>query len=345
MSFVLWFLLLFVPVATTYAQSEPAARADVIRRHDAQLRNDATSKAFGSCVPTLPPAGNTPSEPAYVLFASWDDRTSSSDRFQLAVWHLACDGTVVVRVTPLQGTPFICSSSFVAIQGGRQYDSPKLVTARGSSSFCGDLHVATSFYLDQWSFGPTFDTAAAFTLIFEGVWTNFSLAVGGYVPPPPPPTLVSAVEFYNTNLRHYFVTASSAEASLIDAGGAGPGWGRTGYSFRVHNTPEPNTVGVCRFYGTPGIGPNSHFYTINPAECAAVKTDAGWTYEGIAFYAFPANLTQCPTGTIPLYRAYNGRWQQNDSNHRFTTDMLVYAQMVTQGWRGEGLVMCVLPPT
>ena len=40
------------------------------------------------------------------------------------------------------------------------------------------------------------------------------------------------VEFYNTNLDHYFITADTNEAAQIDGGSAGPGWSRTGNSFR-----------------------------------------------------------------------------------------------------------------
>src|SRR5205814_4854662 len=102
-----------------------------------------------------------------------------------------------------------------------------------------------------------------------------------------PVSPVVAVEYFNVNLRHYFVTAGTAEQASIDTGGAGPGWQRTGNSFRVWVAETGVPVGaaaVCRFYGTPGRGPNSHFYTANPAECASVKRDPGWTYEGIAFY-------------------------------------------------------------
>ena len=41
---------------------------------------------------------------------------------------------------------------------------------------------------------------------------------------------------------------------------------------------------VCRFFGTPGKGLNSHFYTADAAECAKVKTLPAWTFEAIAFY-------------------------------------------------------------
>ncbi|MBK9608551.1 MAG: hypothetical protein IPO58_19735 [Betaproteobacteria bacterium] len=151
------------------------------------------------------------------------------------------------------------------------------------------------------------------------------------------------VEFYNTTLGHYFITSGQGEISAIEAGAAGPGWQRTGYGFRVY-IPEsgipPTAVPACRFYGTPGRGPNSHFYTPNASECAGVKLDPGWSYEGIAFHVYAAANGQCAAGRQPIYRVYNNRFAQNDSNHRYTTDSTVYAQMQAQGWLPEGVVMC-----
>lgn len=154
------------------------------------------------------------------------------------------------------------------------------------------------------------------------------------------------IEFYNVNLKHYFVTAEQAEATAIDNGSAGAGWVRTGFSYNVYSGAQISEVKaatanpVCRFYGTPGVGPNSHFYTVDAAECAAVKRDPGWTYEGIAYYIQPPQFGSCPTGTQPIYRVYNNRAQQNDSNHRFTTNPATYQQMGDQGWSMEGVVMC-----
>ena len=165
--------------------------------------------------------------------------------------------------------------------------------------------------------------------------------------PPPPGT--PTVEFYNTTLKHYFVTASQAEAAGIDNGAAGPGWVRTGYSYDVQGFPVNAqsaqakaffTNPVCRFYGTPGVGPNSHFYTVDDAECTAVKRDPGWFYEGIAYHVQPPVAGNCPAGTQPIFRLYNDRAKFNDSNHRFVTNLSTFQQMGERGWSMEGLVMC-----
>ena len=165
-------------------------------------------------------------------------------------------------------------------------------------------------------------------------------------PPPPPPMTKQTVEFYNVSLNHYFVTAEVAEATAIDNGSAGPGWVRTGFSYNVFGAAQVAglkagvTNPVCRFYGTPGVGPNSHFYTADDAECIIVKRDPGWFYEGIAYHIQQPQFGNCPAGTQPIYRAYNLRAQANDSNHRFITNPATFLAMGDQGWSMEGLVMC-----
>ena len=162
------------------------------------------------------------------------------------------------------------------------------------------------------------------------------------------------VEFYNSILAHYFVTAALAEAVAIEMGSAGPGWERTGFSFK-----SGGTTPVCRFYGNANLnvatgkiyGPNSHFYTADPRECSELKalytpTDKSWKFEGNDFATttplFAANgFTTCPAGTIPVYRAYNNGFAQGiDSNHRLTPSLVAYTEMLFAGWIGEGIAMC-----
>jgi serine protease len=50
--------------------------------------------------------------------------------------------------------------------------------------------------------------------------------------------------------------------------------------------------------------------------------------------------SSCAESETPVFRAYNNRWPQNDSNHRYTADTGVYAQMTALGWAGEGVVFC-----
>ncbi|CAG9933905.1 hypothetical protein [Candidatus Nitrotoga arctica] len=152
------------------------------------------------------------------------------------------------------------------------------------------------------------------------------------------------VEFYNTNLDHYFITADAGEAAGIDGGSAGPGWIRTGNSFK-----SGGSTPVCRFYGSQVPGPNSHFYTLAGSECDGLKqlqaitpaTQKRWNFESLDFVSTPPINGTCPTGTVPVYRAYNNGFAQGiDSNHRFSSDAAAIQEVVMRGWINEGVVMC-----
>ena len=88
----------------------------------------------------------------------------------------------------------------------------------------------------------------------------------------------TAIEYYNATLNHYFMTAFTDEQASLDAG-VPPGWKRTGASFPAYSANGSGLATVCRFFGTPGLGVNSHFYTAFDFECAAVKQLAGCTFE------------------------------------------------------------------
>jgi hypothetical protein len=155
------------------------------------------------------------------------------------------------------------------------------------------------------------------------------------------PGLESGVtEFFNTGLNHYFLTANAIEAQSIDAGGSGPGWTRTGNVFK-----SGGSNAVCRFYGVQTAGgPNGHFYTADPAECDQVKVDPGWHFESLDFAITPPLAGGvCPQGLVNVYRAYNKRFAEHDSNHRITTNFNAYQQQIAAGWQGEGVVMCAEP--
>lgn len=165
----------------------------------------------------------------------------------------------------------------------------------------------------------------------------------------------TVTEFYQENLDHYFISAGADEIDGLDAG-AGGGWKRTGQSFhawlRQADAPA-GAVPVCRFYAA---GPNSHFYTADASECSMLqalerqqRADAaargvrflGWGFENIAFFTVPAVNGACPAGTEPVWRSYNNRATENDSNHRFTADARQRAAM--QGWADEGVAFCSPP--
>lgn len=160
------------------------------------------------------------------------------------------------------------------------------------------------------------------------------------------------VEFHAPELDHYFITAGSAEQALVDSGAVGH-WERTGKSFAAGGTAQ-----VCRFYGNSAIdpatgmpyGPNSHFYTLDPAECAALRSayraDApSWRFEAHDFWSTPPQGGQCSPPQATVLRAYNqGSARGGVPNHRYTTDLGAYFETVARGWAAEGAAMCAPPP-
>ena len=42
----------------------------------------------------------------------------------------------------------------------------------------------------------------------------------------------------------------------------------------------------------------------------------------------------------PVWRLYNDRFAQADSNHRFVASPDTYRHMIANGWIGEGVAFC-----
>jgi hypothetical protein len=132
-----------------------------------------------------------------------------------------------------------------------------------------------------------------------------------------------------------------ADIDALDSGRI-PGWSRTGGEFFVYATGGAGLSPVCRFYIPPQHG-NSHFFSADPSECARIQSLIGVdpNYSGYiletpaAFHiALPNVFTgACPASTTPVYRLWNAR---ADSNHRYTTDPVVKAQMQAIGYIAEG---------
>ena len=165
----------------------------------------------------------------------------------------------------------------------------------------------------------------------------------------PPPAAVTVIEFRHAAWDTYFYTGDGAEIAALDASPSGA-WQRTGASFGASAAsgcaPAEEAQAVYRFFGTPGVGPRSHFFTRGREECHAVDRTQHWTYEGVAFWAgVPTADGTCKaasdgTARVPLYRL----WRPfGESAHRLTPDRAVVDLMTAQGWVDEGARMCVHP--
>jgi hypothetical protein len=166
---------------------------------------------------------------------------------------------------------------------------------------------------------------------------SFSVAAGSGVK-------AAAVEYYYAAFDHYFVTAIPDEIAKLD-NGTFAGWVRTGQSFNVYADAPAGSAAVCRFFSTAFAPKSSHFYTPDATECAAVKANPSWQFEGVVFaIPVPDVAGSCLAGTVPVYRLYNSG-QGAAPNHRYTTSLATRASMLAKGWISEGygplgVIMC-----
>lgn len=151
------------------------------------------------------------------------------------------------------------------------------------------------------------------------------------------PGTVAVIEYYHAGFDHYFITADAREIARLDDGTT-PGWTRTGFQFDAYATPHASSAPVCRFFSTAFAPKSSHFYTPFAGECALLKTDSAWMLESADAFDMdlPASDGTCAPRAAPVYRLYNNG-QGGAPNHRFTTDAVVRAQMLVQGWVQEGI--------
>ncbi len=168
-----------------------------------------------------------------------------------------------------------------------------------------------------------------------------------------PNTPKTLTEYIYNPLNYYFLTSRDTEKAALDAL---PGWARTGQSFSTRSFADPGALGISRYYfdqiamsQTRG----SHFYTLVDSEktaLAALNPNNQASprlpyYEGIDSYAFLPVIEgvggSCAAGQVPVYRAFRGQTRfPDDPNHRFTTSLTLYNQLVAQGWDGEGVKLC-----
>ncbi len=156
--------------------------------------------------------------------------------------------------------------------------------------------------------------------------------------PPSSPGKALAVEYFNAQFGHYFITANPQEVANLDAG-LPPGWARTGQSFSVFTAQGAGLTAVCRFFSGQAFAPkSSHFYAPRGLGCEALLPSSPvWAFEGDVFYSYlPDDAGACPDGNVPVYRLYN-QGQGGAPNHRFTTSVATQLDMLAQGYVAEGL--------
>ena len=139
--------------------------------------------------------------------------------------------------------------------------------------------------------------------------------------------------------RHAPSEVDPVEFAALDSG-AIDGWKRTGFAFNAYVSASVpvRTIPVCRLYGSPAAGLDTHFFSADPAECEALAGSGNgpWLLESPgAFRVVRADAASgaCGTGTTPVYRLWNRR---ADAGHRYTASRAERDAMVAAGYVAEG---------
>ena len=210
-----------------------------------------------------------------------------------------------------------------------QSSSNFTIPASALNSGVGDM-ASAGFHLGS-SLGDAFFTGPIAS-------ANFVLTPGFRRAGEVPAAAAAVVEYYHKVFDHYFITRNPDEIAKLD-NGTFVGWARTGLGFNVYAVATAGAASVCRFFSTSFDPKSSHFYTPFPAECAAVKINPNWQYEGagdeVFYIPLAAGDGTCAAGTSAVYRLYNNG-QGAAPNHRYTTSRNVRDQMVAANWVIEG---------
>lgn len=303
-----------------------------------------------------------PTAPGQTSGGVWLDNTSSTPQQLLAFYGRGIDaqaGTAAVIFAPPAlpfGPQFVGSRSAGAtVQLINQGPAPMTPTALvftgpaaydysavwncnlGSPIAPGDSCALTIFFMP----GALGDRPANLVVDSPQLANLAILPIDG-LGETPAPSDADVIEFFYPPLNTYFLTASAAEVAFIDGGGVGKDWVRTGFHFRAWTTGNevPDSAPVCRFTGTPNIGPESHFYTGDATECALVQANPYWLYEGLAFRTRLPASGVCMAGTSAVVRFYLPGSDISELRHRYVVDATVAAQMRALGWFEEGPVFC-----
>jgi hypothetical protein len=149
-------------------------------------------------------------------------------------------------------------------------------------------------------------------------------------------TYLPVWEYHNATTLEYFYVSDEREIVALDSGRI-PGWRPT---FRWFVLDAVDGDPWCRFYSPSFPGKAPHFSTSRPDECAAVKQNPRWTFEGHAGFAAQPDATGACPGRTPLYRAFNnGKF--GAPNHRYRAGSPLFEMIMYEGWVDEGVVACL----
>lgn len=120
--------------------------AEVAREASAaKVQPDSLACTAPTPFPVSPPIG--------FVAGSFPAAGYTGEQFNVTLWRESCGPGLITSipyllVVPTAGMPFICSSDFVVLQTGTQYDM-QLVQSNAGSTFCNDLLAPVTLAVDQ----------------------------------------------------------------------------------------------------------------------------------------------------------------------------------------------------
>ncbi len=155
----------------------------------------------------------------------------------------------------------------------------------------------------------------------------------------PPSDALPVYRFWSPVVGKHFYTLDEAEKAKLLSQYA-RAWTYEGVAFRAFASPAADgRAPVYRFWSASS---GAHFYTLEEAEKdKLLRSYAGiWTYEGIAFYAYPDGRQ--PAGTMPVYRFWSGGLE----THFYTTSDTERFKLISSyagTWDYEGAAWYAYP--
>ena len=220
---------------------------------------------------------------------------------QLVVSGSAAFGSVVVGAASAPATLALTNTGgATVVVAGIASSNPAEFAVAGST--CGSVAGGASC-----EFSVTFSPAAAgersatITIASNGAGSPQSVSASGtgVTTPPPPPATADVIEYHHAEWDHYFMTSIQDEITKLD-NGVFAGWARTGYKFKAYALGTAGSANVCRFFSTSFAPRSSHFYTPFGGECADVKANRDWSFEGEVFgIPVPISPARAPRARCP----------------------------------------------
>jgi hypothetical protein len=224
-------------------------------------------------------------------------------------------------------------------------------SSNGQINYYEDLWSVTTFTLpadvidDLWANGKLYFYVDIEQTGYDGLRATLEssvLRINYFAPEPETPDTTVVYRFWSPITSSHFYTISEDEAQglIINYAWA---WVYEGIAYRaMADDADVKALPVYRFWSPLAGG---HFFTINQAEkdyIIANYSSSVWTYEGIAFYAFPAG--EQPTDTMPVYRF----WSPLVSHHFYTMNEAekdyILATYASDIWTYEGIAWYAYMP-